>query len=101
MTNPLRPQPGHPGTYRHSGLSCPGCGAYADAITNSEPGGPTADDGDAAICVHCGVVSILVVGPLGVAYRRPDPAELAEVMAQHGHLIHDRRGVLARNLRPS
>jgi hypothetical protein len=83
---PIRPQPGHPGTYRHRGLSCLACGKYVDAMTNTDPGGRQGCDGDFMVCVGCGVVSVLVVGALGLAFREPSADELAEFARDFGHV---------------
>jgi hypothetical protein len=83
---PIRPQPGRPGTYRHKGLPCRACGKYVDAMTNTDPGGGQGRDGDFMVCLGCGVVSVLVVGALGLAFREPTADELAEFTAKFGHV---------------
>lgn len=83
---PIRPQPGRPGVYRHEGVSCRACGKVVDALTNTDPGGRQARDGDFIVCAACGVVSVLVIGALGVAFREPTAEELAEFAVDHGHV---------------
>jgi hypothetical protein len=83
---PITAQPGHPGTYRHKGLPCRACGKYVDAMTNTDPGGRQARDGDFMVCVGCGVVSVLVVGALGLAFREPTPEEIAKFAVNYGHV---------------
>lgn len=90
MTGPLRPQPGRPGVYRHPALSCRACGATHNALTNADRGGPPANDGDFTVCFRCGVVAVLVIGPLGVAMRAPSPEELLEFAQDHPHVVDAR-----------
>lgn len=96
---PLRPQPGRPGVYRHEGVPCPACGKYLDAMADTDRGrSREAADGDFVVCVRCGVVSILVVGALGVAFREPTPDELDEFMRDYRDVVA-RRSEWLRDLR--
>jgi hypothetical protein len=87
VTGPIRPQPGHPGVYRYDAVACPACGKPLDAATNSKPGERAAQDGDFSVCAGCGVVSIFVIGALGVGFRTPTPDEMAEFTREYGHMI--------------
>ena len=89
MNPHLRRQPGEPGTYRHAWMTCPACGKKVDSMSITDPGSGEPEDGDYVLCYGCHVVSVLVVGPFGMAFRTPDRAELDEFMRQHAHVLND------------
>lgn len=83
-----------PGVYRYDAVSCPACGKRHDAAANVKPGDGAVQDGDYSVCVGCGVMSIFVIGPLGVAFRAPDADEVAQFIALYGSVVSDPRQYL-------
>ncbi len=82
-SRPFRPEPGDPTTVRHSTLHCPTCGSHFDAV--SAPDGSRLarlpQNGDLTVCWYCTDLLVYLVGPLGVACRIADAAELEAFQA--------------------
>lgn len=58
---------------------CPWCAKPSDAAINAaDEGDRYPRDGDITVCVGCLNPAIYVAGPLGIAHRRPTPAEWEE-----------------------
>lgn len=94
--SPLRQQLGYPGTVRYDAMPCPACGKVNDAFSDASGGDRQAYDGAFAVCVGCGVMSIISISALGVALREPTPAELDEFTTRYAHIAANPRAYVPR-----
>lgn len=79
-------------------LLCRSCGQRQDSVT-SMTGQRAPRTGDFTVCVYCGAVSEVIVGPLGIGHRTPDPEALAAFMATYGEAVTERLAAYAQRRR--